>query len=70
LNISSTYRQPPDPERRNRRCLPCGRMFASEHAGNRICPKCKQREGRGLERRNVDAETVMYGGVRKRSSGV
>lgn len=28
-------------ERRERKCLHCGKMFPSESAGNRICPKCK-----------------------------
>lgn len=26
-----------------RKCLHCGRAFASAHAGNRICPRCRYR---------------------------
>jgi hypothetical protein len=28
------------PTRAMRRCLYCGHAFASEHAGNRLCPPC------------------------------
>jgi methylphosphotriester-DNA--protein-cysteine methyltransferase len=27
-----------------RSCLRCSRMFPSKNAGNRICPRCKQRD--------------------------
>ena len=26
--------------KKQRRCLRCQRMFLSQHAGNRICPRC------------------------------
>jgi DNA-directed RNA polymerase subunit RPC12/RpoP len=28
----------------SRKCLHCGRFFGSHHAGNRICPRCSNRE--------------------------
>ena len=30
----------PDDRTKSRRCLHCGRMFESYHAGNRICRRC------------------------------
>jgi len=31
-------------KKKKRKCLRCAEMFDSEHAGNRICPKCVRRE--------------------------
>jgi hypothetical protein len=63
--MPNSYKQLPDPEVRERRCLPCGKNFLSQHAGNRICPKCRGLKEQGRERQNLDAETAMYGGVRR-----
>jgi hypothetical protein len=32
-------------EKKKRWCLRCGKKFWSLGPGNRICPKCKEREG-------------------------
>lgn len=69
MSTTSTYKPPSDPEVRERRCLPCGKYFLSEHAGNRVCPRCRGLKDRGLGRIDVDAQTAMYGGVRKGMRG-
>ena len=32
----------PEPVAKRRRCLMCGTDFHSDHAGQRVCPKCRQ----------------------------
>jgi hypothetical protein len=32
---------PPRKQPRDRRCLRCGKEFASAHCGNRLCLECK-----------------------------
>lgn len=32
-----------DSEVADRKCLPCGKTFRSQHKGNRICPQCSIR---------------------------
>jgi Zn finger protein HypA/HybF involved in hydrogenase expression len=53
--------QPDEPGKR--KCLKCGKKFASRNAGNRICPKCDRLNTREFQPHTMSSTVYTDGGT-------